>query len=334
MNGKQNTQSKGYRIDWEKAQELQDHWKEHLNEPAAINFIMKQEDRHGDHKKGIAIWTVQYLINLYSETGMTIFLDTGSTVEKMTEYLLKAIIIQKLGSVSVVTNSMVVFDELNDWTGLFDIRLILTGGEFDRYHQSLWGNQTIQAMQTLDYNVVAIGTCGISFKEKRGVYVHTLTTEAVTKEAFLKKETDYRIILADYSKIGDIHVATCAKPMNLLEGIRRQCLIVTTTPPQDDEVSWRRFEEETVEFEELCRSLNKEYSKELLPSSAAARELRLVVVNPQNGEEDKRRSRSSKDIAAFTTEDFFKDSKACSTDGEQMLGPPSDTEDSDHRDSI
>ena len=328
MNGKEEAQLEDHKIDWERAQKLKDDWGKYLNEPAAVRFIRKQEERHKGHKRGIAIWTVQHLMNLYSEAGMTIFLDTGSTVEQMTEYLLKAIIIQKLGSVSVVTNSMVVFDELNDWTGHFDIRLILTGGEFDRSHQAFWGSQTIEAMGTLSYHVVVIGTSGISFEEDGGVYVHGITNEQITKGAFFKKRTDYRIILADYSKIGVRDIITCAKSEEMLEGVQCQCLIVTTTPPQDDEVSWRRFEEETVKFEELCRRLNGKYPEERLLSSAATRELKLVVINPENGEEDKRRSRSSRDFAAFAAENYFSDTN---TIKKPMLAPPPDTEDTEHK---
>jgi len=296
MGKKNSSKMTNHRIDWEYAQQIIDGASKQVPNFEEIGYMVQQAEKHTENKEAIAIWTVQYLACLY-KTGLSIFLDCGTTVQKVAQYLLKAIAVKKLMGVSAVTNSLLVEDELSHWSDHFGFNLVGCGGEIDRSHKARLGSATVDMMNSYNYHAVIIGTSGISFRAKEGqgggVTVHGLTAEQITKGAFMQKETDYRIIVAGYDKIGTTDFMTCCQPDKFLEGVRRKCLIVTTPPPESDEVSKRRFDEEVVAFDELCRKLNGLYAEERVLSPGAARELRLVVVDPENGEEIETMSRSS-----------------------------------------
>jgi DeoR/GlpR family transcriptional regulator of sugar metabolism len=314
MGKKDSSKMTNHQINWEDAQRVLDNTLKQLPNFDEIGYTAQQAKLHTKDKEAIAIWTVQYLANLY-KMGLSIFLDSGTTVQKVAQYLLKAIAVKELIGVSILTNSLLVRDELSRWSEHFRFKLVNSGGETDDSHKADWGTGTVNMMKSYNYHAVIIGTSGISFQckegqsENSGLTVHGGTPEEITKKAFMQKETDYRIIVAGYNKIGSTDFKTCCQPDKFLEGVRRKCLIVTTPPPEDDEVSKRRFEEEVVAFEELCRKLNGIYAEERVLSPGAARELKLVVVDPESGEEIETMSRSSIKIGELMETDYLDERK-------------------------
>jgi DeoR/GlpR family transcriptional regulator of sugar metabolism len=269
---------------------------ETVNELLKFSYFEKQRSLNLGHKAAIGKWVVEFLVDEFPETGPTIFLDSGSTVEVVSKDLLKAMEKGKLISTTVVTNSMPVFNQLYPKMPALGLRLIHTGGEYDPFHQAFWGLRTVDVMKSHDYDVVCLGASAVSFGTGKGPYIHGLTNEEISKSAFFRKDTDYRMILVDYSKIGAVDVRACVEPDEFLEGVRRECLIVTTKPPvneknPDDAHIRRRFYRELEAFKRLCMRINAEELNidpvltenlddlEFTPTKA----LKLVIIDTEKG---------------------------------------------------
>ncbi len=123
----------------------------------------------------------------FVKDGDVIFLDAGTTVLAMTEYLLHR------QNLTVVTHSLTVVDRLNGRDG---IELFLLGGQVRRDLMSVVGFQTEESLATYALDRAFLGTGGID--PKRGL------THATVEEIPIKKRAARNArevwVLADRTK--------------------------------------------------------------------------------------------------------------------------------------
>ena len=123
----------------------------------------------------------------FVKDGDVIFLDAGTTVLAITEYLLHR------QSLTVVTHSLTVVDRLNGREG---IELYLLGGQVRRDLMSVVGFQTQEFLATYALDKAFLGTGGIH--PKRGLTHSTVEEIPIKKRAAQNAREVY--VLADRTK--------------------------------------------------------------------------------------------------------------------------------------
>lgn len=153
--------------------------------------IQERLEYHFAEKDNIAKCAAEQI-----KQGSTVVLLGGSTVYKMCKYLIKK-------NITVITNSMIVFDELKDRD---NIVLILLGGRYNFEEMEVRGALTYSGLQILRADKVFMGATkfhpqiGFMTSDLESVELYRLCIEAA-------KET---YILADSSKLGKDGTAVMA----------------------------------------------------------------------------------------------------------------------------
>ncbi|MCJ7842230.1 DeoR/GlpR family DNA-binding transcription regulator [Lederbergia sp. NSJ-179] len=126
--------------------------------------------------------------------GDTIFLDTGTTVLKLAEF------IKNLNRLMILTNSLPAANVLKDSLaqGLFRGKVILLGGELSPDQQSVSGHLCEEMLKNFYVDKAFLSVGGVSLKN--GISDYDFNESSISKLAATNaKEV---IVLADHSKIG------------------------------------------------------------------------------------------------------------------------------------
>lgn len=138
-----------------------------------------------ERKTEIAEFAVSFI-----KEGQSIALDSGTTA-----YALARVIKQRCRSLTVVTNSMAIANELADAKG---ITLIVTGGVYRPEEVAFVSDIAGLIFSKLNIDVFFLTTCGISVE--RGVTYQRMD-EILVQEKMMDA-SDRTIVIADSSKLG------------------------------------------------------------------------------------------------------------------------------------
>jgi len=133
--------------------------------------------------------------------GQVVFLDAGSTTLQVARHL------RTIPRLTVVTNDMAIAEELRTAEG---VRVMVTGGYLKPRSRSLIGPEAVAAVRRYNADIVFIGATGITLEQ--GMTTSDIF-EAEVKSAMLKAARR-RVVVADYSKFGCMHLATFASPQS------------------------------------------------------------------------------------------------------------------------
>ena len=119
--------------------------------------------------------------------GECIFIDAGTTTERMIKYL-------QGKNVTVVTNGVTHIPELMK----YNIRAYLTGGRIKNTTGALVGVETIESLKKYNFNKCFIGANGID--PETGYTTPDIEEAEIKREVIKKSQKSY--ILADHKKFG------------------------------------------------------------------------------------------------------------------------------------
>ncbi|MDU1828964.1 DeoR/GlpR family DNA-binding transcription regulator [Anaerococcus sp.] len=125
------------------------------------------------------------------EDGSHIFLDAGTTIYSLIEYL-------ENKNVTVVTNGLMHLEKLNN----LSISTVVLGGNIKESTFITYGEQTINEINNLNFDLAFIGANGIC----DNIYSTADINEALIKKAAINK-SNRSYVLADSSKFGKKYFA-------------------------------------------------------------------------------------------------------------------------------
>lgn len=149
-------------------------------------YFYKEFERNLDFKRAIGKEAAQIV-----KPGDTILLGDGSSVLQCANYL------ESSGPLTIYTNNIAAIQELsrND-----QIRLYIIGGQYDHQYNMLFlkGSLSDRILETLHFNLIIIGTDGISTEG------HCLSNneEVARTNQIILRRGERKILLADHTKIG------------------------------------------------------------------------------------------------------------------------------------
>ena len=157
------------------------------NENTASNTSMDNRiQKNRIQKNKIAKYVVEHIL----KENMVITLDSGTTTMEVAEEIVKA----KLPC-TIITNSFRVATVLST---LDCIKLIVTGGIYDFKHESFHDEVSDLVLKNYQSEICFISPNGIN---EMGIVTNSGSSENAIKKSMMKQST-YKILLADSSKIG------------------------------------------------------------------------------------------------------------------------------------
>jgi DeoR/GlpR family transcriptional regulator of sugar metabolism len=178
------------------------------------------------------IAVARYIVDHFLQEGDSIILDAGTSLFPIAEEIARRAT-ERPESLhfTIMTHNYRAFQVLVEMVPLgARLNVVLAGGRYDRDLNALFGPQTITAYDNFFPRVVLLGVSGLVAEV--GVFCHGNTEELPVKEVIVNKETRDRIIVADYTKLGQLDAMRFGLTNNLLAGARR-CLLVTDQPGQE-----------------------------------------------------------------------------------------------------
>jgi DeoR/GlpR family transcriptional regulator of sugar metabolism len=133
--------------------------------------------------------------------GESVLLDVGTTAHRLAHHL-------RGRSLTVITTSLAVFDELRDEQG---IQLILLGGVVRRDYRSLVGYLTEDNLRQVHADRLFLGTSGV---RPDGTVVDTTVVQVSVKRAMIAA-SDHVVLLADVGKFPGTGMARVCGPDDL-----------------------------------------------------------------------------------------------------------------------
>lgn len=225
--------------------------------PRGVYIKTKMSAQHSS-KRFIA----KHIATKYVKDFDAVLLDAGSTAEMIAEE-----IFAKRRFLSVLTNNMGAYaaytrareiapveseteeyiNDQKDRGSLYGNELLITGGRYADTYEALLGEGAITTIGTFTPNITIVGISGLRCQE--GVFCHGAEESAV-KKLLWSKQTDVRLIAADWTKIGkrDAHAFGQLEQVSMNA---KQAVLVTCNPP--NKVSPKELEA----FEEQIRLIKK-----------------------------------------------------------------------------
>jgi DeoR/GlpR family transcriptional regulator of sugar metabolism len=193
------------------------------------SFFQSRDLEHKSEKNAVAACIVnQYLIE-----GDSILIDAGSSLYPIAEKIAqKAKSEPRRTHFTIMTHNYRAFEVLvKEAQREAYLNIVLAGGRYDQDLNALFGNQTVNAYADFFPTVVLLGIS--AFKTEIGLFCHGNTEELAVKRAIFEKQSRDRIIIADYSKIGQVGGFRYGETSGLRSRVNR-CILVTTQPPSQE----------------------------------------------------------------------------------------------------
>lgn len=150
------------------------------------NFVNIHESIEDAYKHAIARYAAQYV-----ENGDIIFINTSSTALLMIKYI-------KNKQVTIVTNNAkAIFVEHDP-----SITIVLTGGELRYPKESMVGDFALNTLNKVTANKCFLGCSGIDIHSGMST---AILQEVSINETMIKRCKGNIFLLADYTKIGNVH---------------------------------------------------------------------------------------------------------------------------------
>lgn len=221
-------------------------------------YIQTKMSAQNESKRAIA----NLIAAKYVKDFDAVLLDAGSTAEMVAEEIFSkrrflSVLTNNMGAYAAYTRARAVaqladtdeeyLNEEGARGALNGNELLITGGRYVDTYEALLGEGAISAMETFTPNITIIGISGLRCQE--GVFCHGAEESAV-KKLLWKKQTDIRLIVADWTKIGkrDAHIFGIVEQLG---SHVKQAVLVTCNPP--DGVPPKELEA----FEEQIRQIKK-----------------------------------------------------------------------------
>lgn len=138
-----------------------------------------------EYKEAIALEAAKLIA-----PGQVVALDCGTTALELAK-----VIKRQFSSLTVVTNSLVIANELADAEG---ITLLLTGGIYSPGEQGFFSDMATMILSCINIDIFFITSCGISLE--KGITYQRM--EDVSIQAKLMEASDKTIVITDSSKLG------------------------------------------------------------------------------------------------------------------------------------
>lgn len=170
------------------------------------------------------------IVNEYLKEGDSILLDAGSSLYPIAEMIAQEAR-KEPGRThfTIMTHNYRAFEVLvKEVHREANLNIVLAGGRYDQDLNALFGNQTVTAYADFFPRVVLLGVS--AFKTEIGLFCHGNTEELAVKRAIFEKQARDRIIIADYTKIGQVDGFRYGESSGLLSRVNR-CILVTDQPP-------------------------------------------------------------------------------------------------------
>ncbi|WP_163528528.1 DeoR/GlpR family DNA-binding transcription regulator [Halobacillus ihumii] len=161
-----------------------------------VSFEESVGERKKDYieeKKAIAKKAVEFI-----NPGDAILLDSGTSTYELVKEL------KTFSNLSIVTNSIIIMQELADIPGL---EVMLLGGNLRRETSALVGPFAEQALNMIRIDKAFIGTNGLDLND--GIITTPNLTEARIKRMMITNAR-HTLLLTDHSKIGKVNFAKVA----------------------------------------------------------------------------------------------------------------------------
>lgn len=183
-----------------------------------------------DHERRMAKDAVaKCIVDLYLKEGDSILLDAGSSLYPIAEMIAdKANLEPGRTHFTIMTHNYKAFEVLVKVPRDANLNIVLAGGRYDQDLNALFGNQTVNAYADFFPRIALLGIS--AFKTEIGLFCHGNTEELAVKRAIFEKQARDRIIVADYTKIGQVDGFRYGESSGLLSRVNR-CILVTDQPP-------------------------------------------------------------------------------------------------------
>ncbi len=158
---------------------------------------------HSSDKEEVAREAARYICE-----GQAIALDSGTTSLELAR-----VIRQQFRSLTVVTNSLTIANELADAEG---ITLVLTGGIYNAEEKAFLSDMATLILSHISIDTLFLTTCGISVE--RGITYQR--TDDIIIQSRLMEASDRTIVITDSSKLG-------ANSLVKMCGIDRVSMVIT-----------------------------------------------------------------------------------------------------------
>lgn len=196
------------------------------NMPSSAEYSYNiRETEHTELKQKIG----EYACSLVKD-GDVIFLNGGTTVQKMAEALIERIRREGLKNISILTNSIASAELLAG-----DCNVMLTGGRLRSERRDMAGYLSEQMVRNAHFDKCFIGVDGINLNEG----LLALDMDTATLDRMVVDQSDSAYILADSSKFGKTCFVTYARfqpkhtlitddqiPANLIDFAKEQGIIM------------------------------------------------------------------------------------------------------------
>lgn len=152
---------------------------------AAYTSFEQRKKIHSSDKEEIALEAAKYI-----SEGQAIALDSGTTSLELAR-----VIKQQFRSLTVITNSLMIANELADSGG---ITLVLTGGIYNSEEKAFLSDMATLILSHINIDILFLTTCGVSLE--RGITYQRV--DDLNIQSKLMNASDRTIVIADSSKLG------------------------------------------------------------------------------------------------------------------------------------
>ena len=211
-------------------------------------FFGARDQEHRPAKTAVA----KCIVDEYLKEGDSILLDAGSSLYPIAEMIAqRATVAPERTHFTIMTHNYKAFEVLVKVPREANLNIVLAGGRYDRDLNALFGNQTVDAYAGFFPRIVLLGMS--AFTTEIGLFCHGNTEELAVKRAIFEKQARDRIIVADYTKIGQVDGFLYGHASGLGSRVKR-CVLVTDQPPDDaDADAKNRFNAQIMTLKEELR---------------------------------------------------------------------------------
>lgn len=153
--------------------------------PALYTSFEERKSKHSLYKKEVALEAANYICE-----GQSVALDSGTTSLELAR-----VIKSRFHSLTVVTNSLSIANELADAKG---ITLVLTGGVYNSEEKAFLTDMATLILSKINIDILFLTTCGIS--PDRGITYQRI--DDVNIQSRLMEASNKTIVITDSSKLG------------------------------------------------------------------------------------------------------------------------------------
>jgi DeoR/GlpR family transcriptional regulator of sugar metabolism len=203
------------------------------NEGLQVIALEERINQHGVEKRRIGSVGASFI-----KPHDVIIFDSGTTALQVAKHIPHSI--RQMGGIKIVTNSVLLLDEIGPWA---TPNLVLLGGIYLPEHRATVGPELLNSIQQISAQMVFLGCDGLSIN--RGITTaHPLIAEAGRAMASRAEQV---VVLADHSKLGkagfvpimtvdeiDILITDSAAPEQILSDIRDRGVKVIVASEEND----------------------------------------------------------------------------------------------------